>query len=235
MTMSGSSPRPAGSKWSVRQPGDLMRVQNAERAGTPFLVLRDDTDQQVIVRLTGDHEVLTIGRDPGCDVAIDWDRSISRVHAELRRVGATWTIVDDGLSRNGTFVDQHRVTSRVRLTDGRMIRVGSTLMEFREPRGATEDSTVVSATGDPVSITPAQRRVLVALARPYAAGRTFATPASNQDIAAELFLSIDAVKATLRALFVRFQIADLAQNQKRAKLVERALDLGVITEAELST
>ena len=35
-------------------------------------------------------------------------------------------------------------------------------------------------------VSPAQRRVLVALCRPFKEGAAFATPATNQQIAAEL-------------------------------------------------
>src|SRR5207253_3076190 len=55
-------------------------------------------------------------------------------------------------------------------------------------------------------ISDAQRRVLVALCRPYASGEAFALPATNQQIADELFLSVDAVKSHLRALFEKFGI-----------------------------
>ncbi|MDV3205758.1 MAG: LuxR C-terminal-related transcriptional regulator, partial [Rhodococcus ruber] len=57
--------------------------------------------------------------------------------------------------------------------------------------------------------------------------------ASNQDIASELFLSVDAVKTHLRALFAKFGVEDLPQNQKRVRLAELALHSGVITERDL--
>ena len=52
-------------------------------------------------RATGDR--LTIGRRPSNDVALDWDSEVSRVHAALERIGEDWTVVDDGLSHNGTY------------------------------------------------------------------------------------------------------------------------------------
>src|SRR5204863_5726369 len=84
------------------------------------------------------------------------------------------------------------------------------------------------------TLTRAQRRVLIALARPYAGGRGFATPAGNQEIAAELFLSVAGVKTHIRTLFEKFGVEDLPQNQKRARLVELALQTGAITERDLS-
>jgi hypothetical protein len=41
------------------------------------------------------------------------------------------------------------------------------------------------------------------------------------------------VKTHLRALFARFEIDDLPQNQKRLKLVEIALKSGVVSRREL--
>jgi DNA-binding NarL/FixJ family response regulator len=52
-------------------------------------------------------------------------------------------------------------------------------------------------------------------------------------VAAEVFLSVDAVKTHLRTLFQKFHIEDLPQNQKRVKLVERAFALGIITRRDL--
>ena len=73
-----------------------------------------------------------------------------------------------------------------------------------------------------------QRRVLVALCRPYAGSQHLASPASNQQISEELHLSLDAVKANLRAMYQLFGVARLPQNQKRAQLAERAIAWGLV-------
>jgi DNA-binding NarL/FixJ family response regulator len=62
--------------------------------------------------------------------------------------------------------------------------------------------------------------------------RWFVSPASNQQIAAELFFSVDTVKAHLRALFAKFGVEDLPQNQKRARLANPALQSGVVSERD---
>lgn len=41
-------------------------------------------------------------------------------------------------------------------------------------------------------------------------------PSGASQIAEELFLSIDAVKMHLRTLFAKFELSELAQNEKRA-------------------
>ena len=106
----------------------------AERAGEPFLLYRNGRNRQVIVKLTGDR--LTIGRDADMDVVITWDRDVSRIHAELQRAWSIWLLVDDGLSRNGTWVGDHRVESRRPLHDGDRIRIGSTTITYRAPAEA---------------------------------------------------------------------------------------------------
>lgn len=80
-------------------------------------------------------------------------------------------------------------------------------------------------------LTQTQLGILRALCRPIAAGDRFATPATNQEIAEEVYLSVDAVKSHLRTLYRKFGIEDLPQNQKRARLVELALGAGLV-EAE---
>jgi DNA-binding NarL/FixJ family response regulator len=76
--------------------------------------------------------------------------------------------------------------------------------------------------------------VLVALCRPMLkAGNYYATPASNAAIAAELVLSVEAVKTHLRGVFERFEVGDLPQNAKRAKVAEIALRAGIVTERDL--
>jgi predicted ArsR family transcriptional regulator len=82
-------------------------------------------------------------------------------------------------------------------------------------------------------VSEAQRKVLIALCRPYKASGAFAVPATNQDIAGELVLSVEAVKTHLRALFAKFGVEGLPQNQKRAKLIERAFQTGVVSERDL--
>jgi pSer/pThr/pTyr-binding forkhead associated (FHA) protein len=156
------------------------------------------------------------------------------VHAEVERIAGDWAVTDDGLSSNGTFVNGDRVQSRRRLRDGDALRFGATLVQFHDPVGADRPGTV--AAGEPLtraSLSPAQKRVLVALCRPLKGSPSYATPATNQSIADELFLSVDAVKTHMRALFTKFGIEDLPQNQKRLRLVELAFQTGLIADRDL--
>ena len=79
-----------------------------------------------------------------------------------------------------------------------------------------------------VRLTDTQLGILAALCRPLAGGNHFATPATNQEVADEVFLSVDAVKGHLRTLYRKFGIEDLPHNQKRARLVELAIEGGYV-------
>ena len=81
-----------------------------------------------------------------------------------------------------------------------------------------------------MQLTDTQHRILVALCRPARAGNGFAPPATNQEIADEVFLSVDAVKAHLRTLYRKFGIEELPHNQKRARLVELVVEGGYLDD-----
>jgi DNA-binding CsgD family transcriptional regulator len=214
-------------------PAELQARVLAERTGQPFLVYQAEAGGQRIVVLD-EHDRVTIGRRAENAVALPWDTAVSRLHAVVERVGGEWTVVDDGLSQNGTWIGTARLAGRRRLHDGDTLRVGSTMIAFCDPRVAQSTVTRAEAElGQIVELTATQRRVLVALCRPFADGAGLASPATNQAIAGEVFLSVDAVKTHLRTLFRKFAIGDLPQNQKRMQLVERAMLSGVITPREL--
>jgi hypothetical protein len=86
-----------------------------------------------------------------------------------------------------------------------------------------------------VRLTDTQLGILAALCRPIAAGNSYATPATNQEIADEVFLGVDAVKGHLRTLYRKFGIEDLPHNQKRARLVELAIEGGYVESAPPAT
>jgi pSer/pThr/pTyr-binding forkhead associated (FHA) protein len=223
-----------GSVTPLQSPVELKAQLESERAGLPFLIYRDGAGRQQILTLSPERERVTVGRDSSSDIWIDWDTEVSRLHAELARIGQDWTISDDGLSRNGTHLNGERVSGRRRLHDGDVVRFGHTTAVFRAPLKADLTETVVAAdVPDRASLSEAQRRVLLALCRPFKEASGYVTPATNQQIAAELFLSVDAVKTHLRALFGKFGIEQLPQNQKRVRLVELALKSGVISPRDL--
>ena len=211
-------------------PAELGQRLEVERRGEPFLLYRDAQGEQRILMLGAGRSRVTVGRAAGHDVWLDFDEGVSLLHAVLERIGEHWTVIDDGLSRNGTYLNGERVTGRRALREGDVLRLGLTQLIYRSPAAATRPSADRPRADRPQTpaLTDTQRQILVALCRPFKEGGPHATPATNRQIAEEVFLSVDAVKAHLRALFEKFGVEPLPHNQKRARLVELALELGLV-------
>ena len=225
------SDSPIGTHLST--PAELKRRIEVERRGAPFLAYRDAEGRQVLVVLDAQQGRITIGRRADNNLALEWDGEVSRLHAQLERVGQEWTLVDEGLSRNGSFVNGQRLTGRHRLQDGDRLCFGATLILYRAPTQSEFQSTDIVVQGSgPVHLSPSQRQVLIALCRPLGTS-AFESPSTNKQIADELHLSVDAVKAHLRVIFERFGLQDLPQNQKRARLAATALVNGIVAPHEL--
>ena len=215
-------------------PAELQDRIRADGVGGPYLLFRDGAGEQRIVALQSDR--MTIGRAPGCELALTWDGKVSGTHAQLELIGGSnWTVTDDGLSRNGSYVNGERVRQRRRLADGDVMLFGDTAILFRSPPHEVEETIPAVRESKIVELSPAQRRVLIALCRPFRDDDGFATPASNQQIADELVLSVEAVKTHLRTLFEKFGVGDLPRQAKRAELVKRAFQLGAISPRDLDS
>jgi DNA-binding CsgD family transcriptional regulator len=215
-------------------PAELQDRIRADGVGGPYLLFRDGDGEQRIVALQSDR--VTVGRAPGCELALTWDGKVSGTHAQLELIGGSnWTVTDDGLSRNGSYVNGERVRQRRRLADGDVMLFGDTAILFRSPPHEVEETIPAVRESKIVELSPAQRRVLIALCRPFRDDDGFATPASNQQIADELVLSVEAVKTHLRTLFEKFGVGDLPRQAKRAELVKRAFQLGAISPRDLDS
>lgn len=94
--------------------------------GTPVLALVQGSD--VLREYALSRDSMTIGRMAGSEIEIK-DPGASRRHAEIRRDGETFTLVDLG-STNGTLVNDQNVKERA-LEPGDRITIGKTTLEFR--------------------------------------------------------------------------------------------------------
>ncbi len=208
-------------------PAELKEVIAAERTGHPFVVWRTEAGEQRLLLLEPERWRVTIGRDREADIPLPWDAEVSRTHALLEQVGRGWTLIDDGLSRNGSFVNGARVIGRRGLRNKDRLVFGNTSLTYRETAGAVTQTaaTIDQPAGIPLS--PMQRKVLIALCR-HVHESASATPATNRQIAQEVYLTVDAVKAHLRVLFERYGLSQLPQNEKRARLVAAVLEAGVL-------
>lgn len=194
----------------------------AERAGQPFLLFRGGDERQQLFFLAPGLSQVSVGRRSSADVALEWDEEVSRLHARFERIDDDWTVVDDGLSRNGTFVNGERLAGRRRLRDGDRLTFGATAATFLVPARVAD-----------VTLSTTQRRVLVALCRPYKGPGGVASPAADAEIAEELFLSVAEVTAHLHVLCVKLGVDALPAGEQREALVERAFAAGLVSERDL--
>lgn len=108
------SPLPSSSAGAAAQP--------VVAAAPSRLVLLSGVKAGTVFPLQSDR--LTIGREPGRDVLLDFDPTVSRRHARLERQGGQWVLIDEG-SRNGSFVNGQPVQQRA-LQPGDILRFGNT-------------------------------------------------------------------------------------------------------------
>jgi pSer/pThr/pTyr-binding forkhead associated (FHA) protein len=150
----------------------------------------------------------------------------------LERLGGAWVVLDEGLSRHGTFVNGERTRGQKRLDHGDVIKIGSTEFRFRAPPRTPDDSTVLPR--EPPALTKRQRDVLLELCRPFAEshGASLET-ASNETIAKALYLSPNTVRHHhMKALFRIFGVDGL--EHKRMKLLQQAFETGAISYSDYS-
>jgi pSer/pThr/pTyr-binding forkhead associated (FHA) protein len=210
-----------------RSARELQAVIHAERVGDPFFVYRQPDGEQRIVRFEEAQSNLTVGRNPAADLSFAWDDEVSALHAVIERHAGELTLVDDGLSRNGSYVNEETLRGMRRLRDGDVVRFGRTVVLVRRPADVSRTTTTnVERPVLVADLSELQRAVLRELCRPLSQSDTLGAPATNQEIADRLHLSVAAVKLHLRTLFDKFEVADLPQNKKRLALARRGLATG---------
>jgi FHA domain-containing protein len=117
-------------------------LAEARRRGDPYLVYADGQGHERVLSLPDAWTRVTVGRGMAADLSLPWDHGVSSVHATLERMGDDWVLVDDGLSRNGSFVNGDRVEGRRRLLDGDELGFGATAIRFHAPFQVVERTEV---------------------------------------------------------------------------------------------
>jgi len=199
-----------------------------EKDAEAFLEFDDPTGAPQVAHLPVDRAPFVIGRSPEVDLVLDWDERVSRVHARLEPAGEDWMVVDDGPSRNGTFVNGERVAESHRLRDRDVVHVGQTALVFRSSQSAEVGSTIgVSHAGFEVELTLTQWRVLRALCRPTGPAGLGEGPPTTDEIATELLLGVDVVEGHLRELSRAFGVTAATGHDQRVHLARIAIDAGL--------
>jgi pSer/pThr/pTyr-binding forkhead associated (FHA) protein len=162
-----------------------------------------------------DADCVRIGRDQACEIVLPGDPTVSRVHATLQRLGDDW-LLEDGSSRNGTYVNGARVGSPVRVEPGDRVSIGNFVVVLGADDGhAIETVAAQDADRTRVRLETGLSAREVEVLRGVCVGR------SNAEIAAELFISIKTVQTHLD------RIRDKTGLRGRSELVRYGLDHGV--------
>ncbi len=97
---------------------------------------------------SGEQRVISIGRRDGCDVHLNYDNQVSRLHARLgcavRPVSSADTVtvptmlnfwLEDNGSRNGTYIEKEYepINGRINLRPGTLFRIGRTWLRLDVP------------------------------------------------------------------------------------------------------
>jgi PAS domain S-box-containing protein len=91
-------------------------------------------------------EPVIVGRHPDCDIRV-LDDTVSRRHARITQRGDGFFVEDLG-SRNGTFLNGHKVTAPARLSHRDTVSISDTSVEYREDEVAESSDQVGRATVD---------------------------------------------------------------------------------------
>ena len=205
----------------------------AELRGAPFLVYRDDKGAQKIVELDETAKAHTVGRRFEADIALPWDREVSRLHAQFEFRAGEWTVDDDGWSQNGTFVNEMRLDGQRRLQDGDIIRCGQTNIAFCHTRNVSVEMTLVPGE---LSATPRfsmqQQQILRELCSPLLGDGDGLSPLADDEIAERLGTDQKTVTTELEHLARQFGLSEMPFFERRAEIAMLALRSGLVKADE---
>lgn len=165
-----------------------------------------------------------VGRAATCQICLT-NPSVSRQHVLLTPVHDTW-IVEDLSGGQQTRLERHGqnvpLRQRQALVNGDRLHVGAVVLSFADERQRSQTDTLPGGLLNRVSLRERERDVLNALCRPVI--ENTGPPASNREIAEALVLSVEGVRSHLKTLYQKFEIVSGTPDQRRALLVQRAIN-----------
>jgi hypothetical protein len=172
-----------------------------------------------------------IGRVDECPVRIESDPLVSRRHARLTFEAGWWSI-EDADSHNGTFIGDRRMPGETILKDGACFRVGDTVLSVHlPPSGSGQTTRAGHAEPRRLDPNPIQRKILVALARPWLAGHQLPVSPSDADIARTLECDVQDIADAVSDLYEQAGLpSDVDQ---RSGLVALAMHERTVTPDDL--
>src|ERR1700680_2652910 len=103
-----------------------------ESTATTAYLLISRSDGVANVPLLGENS-WKLGRGSQCAIVLE-DDLVSRNHAMIQRTDSTEYILIDMGSRNGSFVNERRLSTPVSLRDGDRVTLGNAQMVFHNPQ-----------------------------------------------------------------------------------------------------
>jgi len=101
-------------------------------------VLQVSKDRKLVSKVAIAANPFVIGRSPSCSLPID-EPLASREHANVVFESGTFWLVDNG-SRNGTMLNDEKITTKKELRDGDEIGIGATRIKFVLDKTSEDDS-----------------------------------------------------------------------------------------------
>ncbi|MCX7977391.1 MAG: FHA domain-containing protein [Bdellovibrionaceae bacterium] len=113
------------------------------------------------LRVSFEKESIKIGRNPDCDIVLEKDMRVSRIHAEIKQSSGQFTLVNLS-QKNFILVDGQQVTSTT-LMSGSCIQIGETEFKFTADVPNAIDSPLVplkaqEETSNPIAPPPVAPR-----------------------------------------------------------------------------
>ena len=198
--------------------------------GRPYVRYRDGVLFRAI-SLTPSASPVDIGRVDVCPVRIESDPLVSRRHARLV-FGAGWWSIDDTASHNGTFIGDTRIPGETILKDGACFRVGDTVLSVHLPE-SVPDQTTSEEPAEPRRLdpNPLQRKILVALARPWLAGHDLPVAPNDADLSRTLECDATSIAEAVTDLYE--QAGPAGDVDPRSGLIALAMHERTVTPDDL--
>jgi hypothetical protein len=98
-----------------------LKVEAGFRAGREMILTKEKT---------------TVGRAEACDVGLFGDAAVEKLHASIVQQGNRY-FLEDANTPGGSYVNDVPVSGRAPLKSGDLIRVGKSLLRFRERQKRT--------------------------------------------------------------------------------------------------
>ncbi len=163
---------------------------------------------------------LTIGRAADAGVRLDGDPAVSRLHALCERLDGGWRVSDLG-SRNGTYINENRITGPVALRPGDQVHIGAWRLTYHDDT-ADAEGTLLDDNHNDANPLPEAEPVVELSTREQEVLALVAKGETDEQIAASLFIAVATVRSHLE------RIRDKTGCRRRPDLTRFAVEQGIV-------